>query len=77
MLTGLVLLGIGTAGGVATGIISSAREHRADRREVKARRHVIEARQEVDAVFRNARRAMDDLSGIRERRPFGIWEEWL
>lgn len=76
MLTGLLMIGIGAVG-AAAGIVPSVREHRADRRVVKARRHLFQSQQQVDAVFRSARRAMDDVSGIRERRPFGSWEEWL
>ena len=47
-----------------------------NRRE-RMRWQVSDAERRVDTVFRNAQRAMDDISGMSERRPFGDWRDIL
>lgn len=62
---------------VVTTISAAYRRITNRRRSVTVRREIRDAFAHVDAVFREARRAMDAVTGMRERRPFGDWQDLL
>lgn len=61
---------------VATGISATYRRL-TNRSSVTVGRELRDAFARVDGVFRDARRAMDAVTGRRERRPFGDWQDLL
>jgi len=62
---------------VATGISATYRGFTNRRRSVNVGRELRDAFARVDAVLRDARHAMDAVTGRRERRPFGDWQDLL
>jgi hypothetical protein len=61
---------------VATGI-SAIYRRLTNRSSVTVGRELRDAFARVDAVLRDARHAMDAVTGRRERRPFGDWQDLL
>lgn len=62
---------------VVTGISATYRGFTNRRHSVTVGRELRDAFARVDGVFRDARRAMEAVTGRRERRPFGDWQDLL
>jgi hypothetical protein len=76
----VILIGavLSTAVFVLVTVISSIYRNVANRqRSVNVGREIRDTFARVDAVFREARHAMDAVTGRRERRPFGDWQDLL